>query len=452
MALTFLPIALPISQAKQPKTVKSIKSIKPNKPGRLRLYRNPKQLRLRVPSLTNHMLRTKFLAGNDTFAFNLLKEARKTNKGNIAFSPISLSAALAMLYTGASGKTASEIQRVLAHRLARMTVLDRMRKLMASLETRIIYPPKFIPGKKPRLLRPLPKPVQPPYKLTLANKIWVSPKMTFRAIYKSRLQAYFKTKPTTANFSKPPVAIDRINKWVAQKTNQRIKNLLSPGSITSATQFVLANAIYFKSAWAHRFYKRYTKQHPFWTSNKHKTNVPMMHQRNWFRVHTTKQAHVLFLPYNKHALSMMLVIPKKKTGLAKIVSTLNSSQWQAWARQAKRTYVKLYLPKFKVRSSFKLKSTLQKMGMKTAFSSKARFLGMTTQKNIKIDDAIHQCLVDVHEKGTEAAAATAIVAMLTSIAIKPPKPLLLKIDRPFLFSIRHNASGTTLFLGQIAKP
>jgi serpin B len=218
---------------------------------------------------------------------------------------------------------------------------------------------------------------------------------------------------------------------------------------------VLINAIYFKANWANPFDPKDTKNAPFWITKKKKVAVPMMNKKQFSAYMETKQLQILQLPYqgagkynDKNRLSMTILLPRKKNGLAKLEKMLTASKLDKLFKQLDWQKVQVSLPKFKINSKFNLSRTLQRLGMTDAFNSKADFSGIDGTKNLSLDSVIHQAFVEVNEKGTEAAAATAIF-MTRGLAPKVPE---FRADHPFIFLIRHNDSGNILFMGRVVNP
>jgi len=220
---------------------------------------------------------------------------------------------------------------------------------------------------------------------------------------------------------------------------------------------VLTNAIYFKGDWAEKFNEDATEEQPFHTAPEKTINVPMMHQSEKFRYMENDDLQALEMNYKGDALSMMVLLPKERDGLASLERSLSANQLRQWSESMQTKMVDVYLPKFKLESKFSLKKTLQAMGMAEAFDpAKADFSGMTdaarvrsTAAGLYIFAVIHKAYVDVNEEGTEAAAATAVGMRLTAAPEEPP---VFRADHPFIFLIRDNRSGSILFIGRLVSP
>jgi len=157
------------------------------------------------------------------------------------------------------------------------------------------------------------------------------------------------------------------------------------------------------------------------------------------------------LPYNRHKLSMIILLPKKIDGIGRLENELTYKNLIKWISELSYKKVALYLPKFKITSDFQLKKLLSSMGIKDAFLLPlADFSGITGNKDLFISDVIHKAFVSVDEEGTEAAAATAIG--MAKESFDPSLPKEFKADHPFIFLIKDDASGTILFMGRVANP
>jgi len=251
-------------------------------------------------------------------------------------------------------------------------------------------------------------------------------------------------------------ARQRINTWVEEQTFDRIKNLVPENGVNSATRIVLVNAVYFKAQWVDIFQERATKPQPFFVDGKAASKVPTMSRTGYMRygkVAGDKLA-VLELPYESGPFAMDIVIPEDKDGLADVEAKLDPGHVDAWLAAASSSYVDLSLPKFKVEppDAIRLAKTLISMGLKTAFSDAADFTGMAPKEElIQLAEAFHKAFIEVNEKGTEAAAATAIVGRAGS-GMPSDGPIAVKVDRPFLFMIRDRQSGAILFMGRVTNP
>jgi len=257
------------------------------------------------------------------------------------------------------------------------------------------------------------------------------------------------------DFANPDGARRDINAWVAQQTANKIKDLLQSGDVTPQTRLVLTNAIYFKGDWQHAFKAEATHDQPFHATPAKDVSVSMMHQTRVFRhfADEAKTFQLLEMPYKDSELSMVVLLPAQVDGLADFEKKLDAESLEKWLQKTQPAKVAVTLPKFTMSRRLGLADHLQAMGMTAAFhAEEADFSGMTEDKPpLFLSAVIHEAWVEVNEKGTEAAAATAVVV---EAAAEPPREqaIVFRADHPFLFLIRDGRSGSILFLGRVNNP
>jgi serpin B len=288
--------------------------------------------------------------------------------------------------------------------------------------------------------------------LEIANSLWGQYDYTFLSPFLDTLAMNYGAGLRLTDFAGDPEGSrQEINDWVSAKTNERIKDLIPSGGINSLTRLVLANAIYFKADWLHQFDKNLTVDAPFNLLDGSQETVSMMgYEKPKMLPYAIGPGYqAVSLPYVGDDISMLVLVPDAGTfegfeadlsaeGLNEIVAALEP-----------RTAT-LVFPKFQFESKFNLADTLVAMGMLDAFDATvADFSAMDGTKDLFIGGVYHKAFVAVDEKGTEAAAATAVVMQLESVSMPD---LHLVVDRPFIFLIRDNASGTILFLGRVVNP
>ncbi len=364
---------------------------------------------------------------NNQFATDLYARIAG-EKGNLFFSPSSIHTALAMTYAGARGNTAAEMAKTLHY--------GKGEKFFSAYG-RVIGRTRAAKDSK--------------YQLNIANALWLQQDKPFLAPFLKLNTDHFKAGLFDLDFKRAfEPARRKINKWVEDKTQEKIKDLLPPGSLNNMTRMVLTNAIYFKGDWANQFKKENTKDMDFHVSAGKKVKTPMMYQSGKFGYTETPDMQALKMPYQGDDLSMVVLLPKKAGGLAKLEKSLAAGNIDLWVKRLGRPRkVMVYFPRFKMTYKMKMKPILKKMGMPVAFGMKADFSGMTGSRDLFIDEVYHKAFVKVDEKGTEAAAATAVVMKPSNGGSPPP---VFKADRPFLFLIRHEKTGMILFLGRVSDP
>lgn len=247
-----------------------------------------------------------------------------------------------------------------------------------------------------------------------------------------------------------PSAPQTINDWVNQNTQGLIPEIVPPAIPSDAVMYLI-NAIYFKGDWTQQFDKASTKPRPFRLADGTSVDVPTMayaDKGNVLRA-WTPTALVVDLPYGGGAFSMTIVLPHEGTTVEDVVGGLTLEQWHDWIAGLDSSRAELFLPKFKLENKFLLNDGLKALGMEVAFQPYgADFRRMRQQNDLYISRVLHNTYVDVNEEGTEAAAVTAVEMGLTCACEPPP----IRIDRPFLFALRENLSGTILFMGVIRHP
>ena len=354
---------------------------------------------------------------------------------NLVFSPASIALALAMTRAGAVGTTATEMDTVL-HASGSTTLPHSMNALITELSTR--SKTVEIPGGEPADVE-----------LAIANSLWAQEGLAFETAFLDLLAAEYGAGLELVDYkSDPDGARTLINRWVNDATKDRIPELLAPGVITPDARLTLVNAIYMKAAWQTAFVKESTTPGPFTTGAGATVQTPMMSRSDHLAYASTAAWQAVVLPYVGDELSMVILLPEVGAPLDATVDALEGLDGQLGPQ-----LVNLTMPKFDIETSVGLGDLLAAMGMPSAFDREvADFSGMTKEEELFISAVIHQANITVDEDGTEAAAATAVIMEATSAPIDPPQPIDFIVDRPFVFAIRDNSTGATLFLGQIADP
>jgi len=371
--------------------------------------------------------------GNNQFAFDLYAKLREKPTENLFFSPYSISTALAMAYAGARGITEKEMAQALHFSMPQ----DRLHPAFASVTAKL-------------------RGNEEGCRLHIASRLWGQQGQDFLPEFLRITREDYGAELASLEFKNEEEARRTINSWVEEQTEKKIRELVSPGVLNPASRLVLTNAVYFLAAWEHPFAFAFTETAPFKLARSKTVRAPMMHQKEgcYGDYGVTEDAQILQLPYTKNAWSMVIILPKSVDGLADLERQLTFAEVQKWLSALRRREVEVWLPKFKFTSQFCLGEELKALGMSSAFSEKgdADFSGMDGTRFFSIGAVIHRAFVDVNEKGTEAAAATAV--FMESISIEPPRPEPPKFraDHPFLFFITSNKTGAILFMGRVRNP
>lgn len=366
---------------------------------------------------------------NSSFALNLYGKLAPTG-ANLVFSPYGISTALGMTYAGARGNTAKEMATALHFSLSQAELHMAFGKLEARLKEAERHG----------------------VRLSVANALWPQQDYPFLEDFLSLARTHYGVLITPLDYRTACEPARRtINRWVEQKTENKITDLLQPADLSALTRLVLVNAIYFKARWASQFKPGDTKAAPFHVAPDRTVQTPMMTQELKCRYARLPQMDILELPYAGGAISMMVLLPRSIDGIQKVERELSADALTQWRSALGEQDVRVFLPRFKVTCRFRLNDMLASLGMVDAFSdTTANFAGMDGRPGwLYIGAALHKAFVEVDEEGTEAAAATAVVMMARSVPAQPPT---FRADHPFIFLVQESRTGSILFAGRVSDP
>jgi serpin B len=356
---------------------------------------------------------------NNKFMLDFYSTTSKP-EDNSFFSPWSMLSAFSVLYEGARGQTADEIASVFY-----LPKDDSLRRtLFESLQDNL-----NVNGSG--------------YELRNANALWIQQGFGIKEEFVNTARQYYDSEASEVSFPKDEPVIDS---WVEQKTNDKIKNLVK-GKTSVDTRLVITNAIYFKGTWQTQFESSQTHDNEFRVDAAKTVQVPMMQIQSKFAYAETDDLQVLSMPYKGQRMSMLVLLPKNDIG--SLEKSINIENLQDWKTNLEEQKVMLFIPKFKLETTYGLSESMMDLGMKKAFDGDADLSGISDEKPLFVGFAIHKAFVDVNEEGTEAAAATAIGVMTESIS--PPIPIF-KADHPFIFLIQDDETGLILFMGKVVDP
>uniref|UniRef100_A0A673H7S0 Serpin B6 n=1 Tax=Sinocyclocheilus rhinocerous TaxID=307959 RepID=A0A673H7S0_9TELE len=419
-------------------------------------------------------------AANTQFSLNLFKKISGGNtSGNVFYSPISISSALAMVSLGAKGETAAQMLKVLGFNnpakpdAATPAPHQPTQKPQKPCGIKSQHEPTMTQQTQkfeiPAELKKSPAQPTPGQKTedqihSSFNKLMSElkkPGQSYQFVEKflNDAKKYYEAGLEEVDFKKKSEAarVD-INKWVEKNTQEKIKDLLPQGSIDAMTRLVLVNAIYFKANWEKKFPKEATRDGQFKLNKTQTKPVKMMRQKSKFPLAFIPEMNiqVLELPYVGKNLSMLIILPNEiqdeTTGLQKLEKALTYEKLMEWTKPSKmfQEQVQVSLPKFKMAETYGMVQFLRSMGMEDAFDlQKVNLSGMSPNNDLVVSKVIHKAFVEVNEEGTEAAAATGVVIETTSMPLDPKTFIA---DHPFLFFIRHNPSNSILFYGRFCSP
>ena len=376
-------------------------------------------------------------AANNAFGVALYREFTQVEKGNVVFSPFSLSSALALTATGARGQTEKELWQALQLDLPRERVAAGYAAIAAEF-ARVTRDPDLI-------------------KLTVANALWPQQGCTLKPEFLDVARRQFAAEVVPLDYAQPAVAAERINKWIAAKTAGLIPSLVGPAQFGPLTRLTLCNAVHFKAAWANEFSEKATKPERFTLQDRTCIEVPTMKRTAWFQMASADGCRLLRMPYAVGAFEFVVVLPKSFDGLGEIERTLDRQRLERWIERleaAKSQYLALELPKFKISAQPDCMAALSRFGVKAAFDQAAADLsGISSESGFSVGAVLQKAVIDVNEQGTEAAAESVIELVAFGVGEpKLPTPKPFKVDHPFLFFIRETRTGAILFLGRIVDP
>lgn len=372
------------------------------------------------------------LARGERFAFALFDRVR-TNRGNLVFSPASVRIALAMTYAGARGETARQMATTLAigdgdasgmHR----AYADALREWNSTSSAT----------------------------LRVANRLYAERSAPIEAPFLAITRDAYAAEAQSVDFVNAfePTRLE-INRWVADRTERRIEDLLPQGSLTSLTRLVLANAVYFKGSWQTRFDPARTTPEPFTLADGGRPSVNMMRMRSRFAfAHHPDGLRILEMPYAGDELRMVFLLPDATDGLEALEARLDADALRRFRAATHEVELDVGIPRFRLApTTVRLGPTLAAMGMPIAFGDQADFTGIAqVPGGLYISEVFHKAFVELNEEGTEAAAATAVVIATRGAYQPEPERPRFVADHPFLFALVDRRTDTVLFLGRVADP
>ncbi len=355
-------------------------------------------------------------------------------EGNVAFSPYSIMSCLALALEGAEGDTYSEMARA-------MKLIPRSRNLSPSLA--LLNSAMQAPQKQDNA----------GWTVDMANGLFPQEKYALQNEYVETIRKFYRAALQEMDYvNKANAAAGKINEWVEKMTRGKIEKLIQPSALNAQTRLVLVNAIYFYGEWMDPFSDKATKEEAFYVNANKTVEAPLMMRMGNYYYMENKLLQAIELPYKGNVLSMVLILPKEKGGLDKVEQALSVSLLKEIYKGLWQTRVMVYVPHFKARSRMQLVDVLKRLGMDKAFSMDADFSKMTGKPDLFISAVMHEAVVEVDEKGAEAAAATGVVMATKAVGPRVEKPITFRADHPFLYVIRHRETGAILFMGRITNP
>ena len=374
------------------------------------------------------------IKGNNKFSIDLF-QTMKSPEENLFFSPLSIYTLLSIVFAGARGLTETQIKAILYIKLDQNRFHSNYKKLLRVFQHDM--------GSELSMANLLC--IHKSYQL-FDKYLWIVEDTYGGAIWKLDFNAIKET-------------ISKINSWVAEHTHGKIKDVIQ--TLKDDDGLVLVNAIYFKGTWENLFEEKDTKEDNFTLLSGDKILIPMMHQKKKFRYLNEDGCQILEMPYKGIRLygslehfSMIIILPEKNDGIEDIEKSLSNEKIENYLEKLHyilEREINVFFPKFKIETEYELKKVLKNLGMTSAFTDGANFTGIAEDPPRYISQIIHKAYVEVNERGTEAAAVTAL-RLLGCGMVPTVKPTEFRADHPFIFLLIDSNTRTILFIGRIMNP
>jgi serine protease inhibitor len=370
------------------------------------------------------------VASSNEFGFEFFKRAVAVsdNSVNMMVSPLSISMALGMMRNGSANATLDSMNRTLfVSGLSEAEINEAYKSIIETFRS-----------------------LDPNVKMQIANSIWNRQGFTVSSDFLNSNKNYFDAEITSLDFSNPE-SVNTINTWVDDKTNHLIKKIVD--QIPDEAVMYLINAIYFKGQWKYQFEPKDTKELDF-LINGTNVKVPTMRQKTNLRYFKGENFEAVEMPYNQGNFNCTVLLPEAGKTINDIAPAMTLANWTSWVDQFMEYEVTLEIPKFKYEYEEKnVKPVLADMGMGIAFDDNlADFSRINPDYQLFISDIKHKTFIETNEEGTEAAAVTSVEVGTTSINPDEPQPVLLQVNRPFIYLITEKSSQTILFIGVVNDP
>ena len=363
------------------------------------------------------------------FAFRLFEELNPGER-NLAVCPYGARVLLGMLWEGSTGETRREMAEAL----------------------RLNEDPNSSGNCYERLGRPLGFQLETERRgleMLTANSLWCDDGFAPREEYAKTLKEHYWAEIQTVSFRAPDAA-GKVNAWAGEKTHGRIPTVI--GSLEGKSPMIALNAVYFKGLWITPFKAEQTKEEKFTLQDGKKELVPMMRRSGTFRYEERDGAQIVGLPY-KGGMSMCVVLPPREASFPKFCAEWSNAVGAGWNVAVEERPGHLRLPRFRIETHADLTAPLKAMGMGQVFDpARAALEGISDAKPLYLMGVLQEDFVEVNEKGTEAAAVTHVMVGAALHQAPPPPPFEMIVDRPFVFTIRDDLTGTVVFLGAVVDP
>jgi serine protease inhibitor len=381
-------------------------------------------------NITTEIYQKEVIDSANRFAFDLFKPALAAANAteNIMVSPFSISSALSMTLNGAKVETFEAMRKTLG---LEQKNLEQINSTYLKLMTEMI-------------------PVDKRVVVEIANSVWVEKRLIVKQPFITELQKSYKAEVRNIDVTNPD-ALNIVNGWIAEKTHDKIKDMLD--YLNPDLAMYLINAVYFNGKWRNQFDKAETKEESFYVSASLSKTVPMMHQTDNLKAVKSNNLTIAEIPYGQGNYTMVVVLPDANLTTNDVANALTPTIWQEWMTMlaGNTCKVDLSIPRFKYMYKRLLNDDLKGLGMGIAFTDQANFSNISDQ-GLMISRVLHQAFIETNEEGTEAAAATVVEMAFTTANPSPPLIMKVTLDHPFLYFIRETSTGTLLFMGRVGDP
>jgi serpin B len=368
------------------------------------------------------------IEADNAFGLEIFGKIRKSSdEENIMISPLSISLAFAMAYNGADADTKAEMEEALKINGLTTAEINEAYKMLIkglqSLDKDVVF--------------------------EIANAIFYANGFSVKPGFLETNKNIYDAKVEKLDFMSPS-AVNRINEWVAQNTNNKITEIIR--QLNPLDRLVLLNAIYFNGIWTNKFDENGTKMSAFSKEDGSVNEIPMMSKEEKLEYTSNDLFSAVKIPYGNGQYNMVVLLPEDGKTSGELIGQLSADNWKNWMNTFEtRDPVVVKMPRFKFEFETKLKDVLVEMGMEKAFQPEFADFSKMSDEDLYISSAVHKSFIDVNENGTEAAAVTAITFSTTSIGVEPPKTYFI-VNKPFVFAITEKDTGAILFLGEVKNP
>lgn len=400
---------------------------------------NNNPFNVKLPPLPFHVNRDVLVADQIRFTLNLYARASQHNKNNLVVSPLGISSVLGMLLSGATDETAAELKRLIAPSVSAGDEDNAYASLLDSLMSVNVRDRKHI---------------------TLANGLWIQNDKSILDTYQDELRNSYRAEVRLVDFRRADAATRTINDWVRKYTTGKIDQIIKPDDLANDIQFVVTNAVHFENDWAVPFIQGMSSNKPFYSS-RGQTTAKLMQLLDKHRYAEFAEVQLLEKPFQGDRVSLFVLLPRvadphqpTDEEFTKLEQLLTVDNLQRWLTATERKLVEVTLPKIDFTSDWDVKTTLREIGIQRIFSpTESQLGGISERQPLYVSEMVQKARLTMDERGATASAATASLGGMGGFMSGiQDKPVEFRADRPFMFLIRENRTGTILFMGRFVSP